>query len=53
MSYKVCVLWEVMFCMNTCFMRGHAFMSAYLTGGCVLHEDISNRRTGLTGRYIL
>ena len=34
-------------------MGGHVFRLAYLTGGCVLLVDMSNRRTGCTEGYVL
>ena len=45
---KSCFVWEVMLCMG-----GHVFRLAYLIGGYVLLEDMSNSRTGLTGEHVL
>ena len=40
-------------CMRACLMGIHVFRMEYCTGGCVLLEIVSYRRTGLTGRYVL
>ena len=38
---------------ETCLIEGHVFRLAYHAGGCALLEDMSNRRAGLTGGYVL